>query len=240
MPNKGWDWFGTHDPAVYNYVLLSANQVTNRSDTSDYHISVNAAFIDSNTNQLAGISDLTVNERNISRGVDSTYNFGYDDTAYLQEGISLFGTNVTVRIKGKTDDDTINSTVYLPKRLVRVVSDFPDILDLSRDLTLTWDPDPLNLWRQVIVQIYYYPNLSHYSDSTLPSDIKPLNFTVPDNGRYSISTADLQRFPGKSFVGISIARGTQNVAMLPISLKRVYIFSSSSASTPPLLVVGND
>jgi hypothetical protein len=238
-PTKGWDWFGTHDAAVYNYVLLSGNQVTNRSDTNDFQISVNAAFIDSNTNRLAGVSDLQVNERNISRNVDSTYNFGFNDSGYIQEGLALFGRNVTVRIKGKTDTDTVSTSIYLPKRIVKAISDFPDILDLSSDLSLSWDPDEQSPWHHVVVQVYYYPNLSHYSDSSLPADIKPLNLTVPDDGHYVLTSKQLQRFPPKSVVGISIARGTQTVVVLPVSLKRVYIFSSSSASTLPLHAVVN-
>jgi hypothetical protein len=235
-PSNGWDWFGTHDSPVYNYVLISANQVTNKSDSNDYQIAVAAAFIDSNTNKLAGVSDLVVNELSIVQGTDSTYNFGYNNTPYFQQGLSLFGTDVSVKIKGVTAADTVNKTVYLPKRLVKLISDFPDVVDLSKPLNLYWDPDERNYWGNVIIQVYYYPGLSSGSDPTLPKQIDALHYTAPDRGSYTISAADLKRFPEKAFVGISIARGSQNQAVLPVSKKRVYFFSSSSASTVPLLV----
>ncbi len=236
-PNKGLDWFGVHDNAVYNYVLISGNQVTNKSDTNDYQISIAAAFIDSNTNKITGVGDLSVNDRNIIPGADSTYNFGYNNTPFFQEGLSLFGTNIKIRIHGKNEADTVSKTVYLPKKIVKLVSDFPEVLDLSKSLTLHWVPDEQNSWGKVIVQVYYYPNLSQHSDSSLPKDVKPLNYTTIDNGSFTVSPPDLMRFPLNSFVGISIARGTQNVALLPISQKRVYFFSSSSASTVPMQVV---
>ena len=237
-PTNGWEWFGTHDSPVYNYVLISANQVTNKTDSNDYQIAVAAAFIDSNTNKLSGVSDLVVNEISIVRGTDSTYNFGYDNTPYFQEGLSLFGTDVSIKIKGVTEADTVSKTVYLPKRLVKLISDFPDVLDLSKPLNLFWDPDEQNYWGNVIIQVYYYPGLSSGSDPSLPKQIQALNFTAPDRGSYTISADDLKRFPPKAYVGISIARGTQNQAVLPVSRKRVYFFSSSSASTMPLLVGG--
>ena len=235
--NNGWDWFGTHDNAVYNYVLLSANQVTNKADTNDYQISVQAAFIDSSTNRLSGVSDLTVNARSILRANDSTYNFGYNNSPYFEEGLSLFGTYVNVRIKGNSSDDTISTTVYLPKKIVRLVNDFPDQIDLSKSLVLHWASDEMNPWKKVIIQVYYYPNYSQGNDPTLPNSIKPLQYNVADSGSFTVPVQDLQRFPINSVIGISIARGTQNTAVLPISRKRIYLFSSSSASTIPLKVV---
>jgi hypothetical protein len=235
--NNGWDWFGTHDNAVYNYVLLSANQITNKADTNDYQISVQAAFIDSNTNRLSGVSDLAVNARSILRANDSTYTFGYNNSPYFQEGLSLFGTFVNISIKGTSSEDSVSTSVYLPKKVVRLINDFPDQIDLSRSLELHWASDAMNPWNKVIIQVYYYPNYSQGNDPTLPNSIKPLQYNVPDSGGFTISVEDLQRFPIKSVIGISIARGTQNIAVLPLSRKRIYLFSSSSASTIPLKVV---
>jgi len=235
-PPKGWDWFGTHDAKVYNYVLVSGNQVTNKADSNDYQISVAAAFIDSNSNKLQGVSDLLVNQRGISRAVDNSYNFGYNNTPFFDEGLSLFGSEVTIKIKGFAEADTLTESVYLPKRVVKWISDFPDFVDHSKDLNLSWETDELNPWGNVIIQAYYYPGLSQINDSSLPKEIQPLNITTPDNGNYTISVNDLLRFPVHSYIGISIARGTQVVSLLPISHKRIFFFSSSSASTPPLLV----
>ena len=238
-PSNGWDWFGTHDNSVYNYVLISANQVTNKADTNDYQISVEGAFIDSTTNRLSGVSDLTVNDRNIIQGSDSTYNFGYNNSPYFQEGLSLFGTNVDIRIKGNSPQDTVSRSVYLPKKIVRLINDFPDQIDLSNPLLLRWVADELNPWRKVVIQVYYYPNYSQGNDPSLPKSIKPLQYNASDNGSFTVPLADLQRFPVNSVIGISIARGSQSSAVLPLSMKRVYLFSSSSASTTPLKVVAN-
>jgi hypothetical protein len=68
----------------------------------------------------------------------------------------------------------------------------------------------------------------------LPANIATFNLTVPDNGSYFLTKADLRSFSPHAFIGITIARGTQNEAILPLSHKRVYYFSSASVSTPPV------
>ncbi len=238
-PAKGWVWFGTDNPAVYNYVLINANQVVNKVDSNDFHINVNAAFLDSSSNTISGVGNLIVNNKPISRNVDSTYSFDYGEEATLDEGLALYGMNVPISIRGVSDLDTVTRTVYLPKRLVHTFSDFPDQIDLSQNLNLKWDIDENNHWGKVIIQVYYYETLSHHSDSTLPAHINTISFTVPDNGSHTIVSDDLKAFPPKSYIGISIARGTQSESVLPISKKRVYYFSNSSASTPPVLVSAN-
>jgi len=238
-PAKGWVWFGTDNPAVYNYVLINANQVVNKVDSNDFHINVNAAFLDSSNNTISGVGTLMVNNISISRNVDSTYSFDYGVQASLNDGLALYGMNVPISIRGVSELDTVTKTVYLPKRLVHTFSDFPDQLDLSQNLTLKWDTDANNRWGKVIIQIYYYEALSHNSDSTLPAHINTVSFTVPDDGSHTIVSSDLKTFPPKSYIGISIARGTQSESMLPISKKRIFYFSNSSASTPPVLVSSN-
>lgn len=235
-PNKSWTWFGNNNPVVYNYVLINAIQVINKSDSNEFHIGVAAAFLDSNNNKLTGVDNLIVNNKPINRNADSTYSFDYEKQASLNEGLALYGTDVPITIRGTSDNDTVTKTVYLPKKIVNDFSAYPDSIDVSKDLVLKWATDPNNHWGNVIIQIYYYEGLSHASDSTLPAHINTLNFTVPDNGLYTIKASNLDVFPFKSYIGISIARGTQNVAVLPLSKKRVFYFSNSSASTPPVYV----
>jgi len=235
-PIKGWTWFGTDNPVVYNYVLINATQVVNKVDSNDFHIGVAAAFLDSNSNKITSIGDLIVNNKPISRNVDSTYSFDYTEQASLNDGLALYGTNVPISIRGVSDLDTVTKTVYLPKKLVQTFTDFPDAINSSQNLTLKWVPDQNNPWGNVIIQIYYYEVLSHASDSTLPDHINTVEFTVPDNGSHTILSTELKMFPVKSYIGISIARGTQSVSVLPISKKRIFYFSNSSASTPPVLV----
>lgn len=235
-PIRSWTWFGTDNPVVYNYVLINANQVVNKVDSNDFHIGVAAAFLDSNSNKITSVGNLIVNNKPISRNVDSTYSFDYAEQASLNDGLALYGTNVPVSIRGVSDLDTVTKTVYLPKKIVQTFADFPDAINSSQNLTLKWVADQNNRWGNVIIQIYYYEGLSHASDSTLPAHINTVEFTVPDNGSHTILSTELKMFPVKSYIGISIARGTQSVSVLPISKKRIFYFSNSSASTPPVLV----
>src|SRR5882672_10762125 len=110
-PNNSWVWFGTSNPVVYNYVLINANQVVNKVDSNEFHIGVDAAFLDSNNNKLVGVDNLLVNNKPISRNVDSTYSFDYLLQASLNEGLALYGTNVPITIRGVSDEDTITRTV---------------------------------------------------------------------------------------------------------------------------------
>ena len=236
VPANSWDWFGTHDASVYNYVLISGNQIADQSDSENFQISVNAAFIDSNSRRLSGIKELTINSRPINRNVDSTYSFAYNNTPYFQEGLSLFGSQINIKIQGNSGEDNITQTIYLPRKIVRLIADFPDDAEVSRDMHLSWDTDPDNHWGKVIIQVYYNATMSHFNDSSLPAKIEPLNYTVQDQGNFVIPATDLKKFPLKAYIGISIARGEQAVAVLPKSLRRVYYFASSSASTIPLLV----
>lgn len=231
---NSWTWFGTQNPAVYNYVLINASQVINKADSNELHIGVSAAFIDSNNHQITGVNALSVNNQEIQPGVDYTYNYNY--ASGTPKGMPLFGSYVMVTIRGDGEDDTISRSVYLPKQLLRLISDYPDTVHLSQGVQLNWSPDEQNTWGNVVVQLFYYNELSRKSDSTLPDKINTVSITVPDNGSYFLTRSDLASFPPKSVMGITIARGTQNEATLPLSRKRIYYFSSASVSTTPLPV----
>ncbi len=57
-PDNNWTWFGTQNSAVYNYVLINANQVLSNSDSEELHVGVSAAFIDSNNHQVTIVRTL--------------------------------------------------------------------------------------------------------------------------------------------------------------------------------------
>src|SRR5271165_4006515 len=76
-PVNNFTWFGTQNSAVYNYVLINANQVLNRSDSEELHVGVSAAFIDSNNNQVTVVRALSVNNQVIQPGQDLTYSYNY-------------------------------------------------------------------------------------------------------------------------------------------------------------------
>jgi hypothetical protein len=232
-PVNNWTWFGTQNSAVYNYVLINANQVLNKTDSEELHIGVSAAFIDSNSNQVTVVRALSVNDQLIEPGQDFTYNYNYG-SGEITKGSLLFGTHALITIRGMNDADTVTSSIYVPKQLTGLISNYPDNLSISQGLPLQWTTDEENTWGNVMIQLFYYSTLSRKSDSTLPEKISTVSITVPDNGSYFLSKNDLSAFPANAFIGITIARGTQNESILPVSRKRVYYFSSASVSTPPV------
>lgn len=237
-PDNNWTWFGTPNSAVYNYVLINANQVLSNSDSEELHIGVSAAFIDSNNHQVTIVRTLLVNNQVIQPDQDSTYSYNYNFTSgEINKGSELFGTKVLVTIRGMDDADTVTSSVYVPKQLSGTIAAFPSSLSLNKGIQLQWTPDDQNTWGNVLIQLYYFSSISQKADSTLPSYITTANLTVPDNGSYSLTKNDLSAFPCNAFIGITIARGTQNEAILPLSRKRVYYFSSASVSTPPVKLI---
>ncbi len=234
-PVNSWSWFGTHTSAVYNYVLINATQVLSTVDSNEMHVGVSAAFVDSNNHQVATVSTLRINNREISAGSDYLYNYIYGSADPGSE--PGFGTDVKVNIQGTEADDTVSSQVYLPKRLKTISAGFPTEIARQGGYALTWLPDHENAWGNVMIQLYYFNDLSRRQDASLPASIETVNLTVPDTGSYMLTATDLSNFPKNAFVGITIARGTQNEATLPLSRKRVYYFTSAALSTPPIRIV---
>jgi hypothetical protein len=232
-PVNNFTWFGTQNNAVYNYVLINANQVLSKSNTNELHVGINAAFIDSNNHQVNIVRALYVNNLAIEPGQDLTYNYNYA-SGEINKSLPLFGTQVLVTIRGMEEADTVSSSIYIPKQLSGMMVNYPDTLSRSGGLQLNWATDTENTWGNVMIQLYYFNTLSKKGDSTLPDKISTVSLTVPDNGSYYLSKLDLVTFPRNSFIGITIARGTQNEAILPLSQKRVYYFSSASVSSPPV------
>ena len=235
-PVSTWTWFGTQNVSVYNYVLINANQVSTGKDSSEFHIGITAAFIDSINNRITGLGKITVNNTSILPGSDSTYQYDYGKAKDLEDGVALFGSNVKVTVRGLTPADTVSQFIYVPKKLVSLEDDYPNTISKSTGRTLHWAPDQNNLWGNVLIQLFYYRIASQQADSTLPDKINTVNITAPDNGVYALTAGNLAPFPEKAFIGISIARGTQIQAILPVSNKRVFYFSSASVSTVPIVI----
>ena len=165
-PVNNFTWFGTQNTAVYNYVLINANQVLNKSDSEELHVGVSAAFIDSNNNQITVVRALSVNNLLIQPGQDFTYNYNYAE-GDINKNLPLFGTQVLVTIRGMEDDDTVTSSIYVPKQLTGIISNYPDTLSISQGLQLQWAPDDANTWGNVMIQLFYYSSLSQKADSTV-------------------------------------------------------------------------
>ncbi len=230
----------TEDSAtVYNYVLINSKQVMNLID-SNYVISAMAGFKDSITNNNSSVSSVYVNTRSLSK-IDSVFSFGYSDSvATLSEGKALAGTNVTVKVTGHNPGDTQTQLIYMPTNIARYVSDFPKgkISNLN-NLVLNWTPDASNPSQTVVIEISYYSGLTRSYEPSLPTSINTLTYIVPDNGSYTVSSSALQTFPEKSYINVSIGRGSQYQGLLPISQRRVFYWAISSVSTPPVYIETN-
>jgi len=227
---------GTDTPTVYNYVIINGDQWNTYKD-SNFRIGVDAAFTDSITNQLIAVNGLSINSRNIIAKPDHTFDFGYSDSASgpaaLAEGLALFGTNVRVKVTGTTTTDTLTQVIYMPKKIYKTPASLPiAAVNIANSLTLNWTPDPLCSWGNVLIKIWYNSASNRYLvDSALPAQDANLTFVVPDNGSYTISSTSLQTFQKKSFVNISLGRGTEIQKLLPVSHKRVFFFAISSVSS---------
>jgi hypothetical protein len=235
-PANDFVWFGTQNSAVYNYVLINANQVLNGSDSEELHVGVSAAFVDSNDHKITVVRALTVNNQLIEPSQDFTYSYNYA-SGDLGKNMPFFGTHAQVTIRGQDDTDTVTSSIYVPKQLSGLIDGYPGTLSIDQGMLLHWAPDEDNSWGNVVIQLFYYSSLSRKVDSALPEQISTVNITVPDNGSYFLSKSDLRTFSPHAFIGITIARGTQTEAILPVSHKRVYYFSSASVSTTPVMLL---
>jgi hypothetical protein len=230
----------TDSATMYNYVRIYADQRADWTDTS-YEINAFAAFRDNITNQLAAMNGLIINSRNISADADHGFGFRYTDTtaALLAEGLALYGTDVKIMVTGSSAADTLTKMIYLPKRVFKTMPDFPrGTLDIGGPLTINWVPDPLNSSGNVVITITYSAGMSRFlSDSTLPAQDLVATFTVPDNGTYTLTAANLQQFQKKSYVWIELRRGIQLDGVLPISHRHVFYLTVSSESSAPIYLV---
>jgi hypothetical protein len=225
---------------IYNCIWLVGNQIVDAAADSGQQIGVNAAFTDSITKQLVSINALSINARSLVANPDNTFHFGYSDSsAYLQEGLNLYGTNVKMKITGSSSADTVTQTIYMPKNVSSGSTNFPfGQINMANNLTLNWIPDAGNAWGSMVIKIWYNGSMSRFlNDSTLPLQDTTLMYTVPDNGSYTISSSDLQRLKVNSYVLVSLGRGSQAQAVLPVSKKRVFYYATASESSPPITLI---
>ena len=232
--------FSTDSPTIYNYVSLSNDQIVRPQD-SGFRMSVTAAFTDSITGQISTMSSVMINNRSLSANTSHSYSFAYSDSGNnaIQEGKNLYGTNVNIKVTGTSASDTITQMIYMPKRVFKTLADFPyGPIDISKSLTLNWTPDPACTWGKIGIQIMYNATVSRFMhDATLPPNDTTVIYIVPDNGSYTISSTELQRFKPNSIINISIGRGSILAAVLPISKKRIFYYATSSLSSLSLTLI---
>jgi len=228
----------TDSANVYNCVWLMANQVVSPVADSAQQVGLTATFTDSLTGKVVGIKGLSVNGRTLTQNADSTFYFGYSDSsAYLTEGLNLYGTNVVIKITGSSLADTVTQSIYQPKRVYG--TSFPTgQINTAKNLALNWTPDAGNAWGNVVIKIWYNSSASRFlNDSTLPAKDTVLTYTVPDNGSYTIDSTDLKRLKPHSYVTLSLGRGSEASAVLPVSRRRVFYFATASETATPITLI---
>ena len=219
-------------PPIYNYVWVSNTQMASAVDSS-YIIGATAGFSDSVTKNPKAILGLSINGRSLNPS-NLTYTFDYSDTlAYLQEGINFYGNNINIKVTGTTPADTVSKFIYMPKKLLMKAADVPSgNFIISHNMVLQWTPDPLCTWGNIGIRLDYDGALNQLlNGANFSGNDVSISYTVPDNGTYTISAADLQRFQVRSTITITFARGTVNSAVLPVSKMRVFYFATSSVQS---------
>lgn len=226
---------GGSGDVVENYVLFRSEQTVNSfSFDSSFEITANAIFKDGTNYKNAG--NLVIATRQIPSLPNNFYDFTYSNGNF-SEGKSLLGTTINMGVTGSAQVEAFSRTAYVPNQIITTNLQLPSsTVNRTQNLTLRWNPDPSSLWGKVVIQISYYTGLSQLSNPSLPNSIEPLLFTVTDNGAYTVSSTDLQRFPATAYIGISIGRGTENSITLPNTRRKVYYFTIVDAKTIPLLV----
>jgi hypothetical protein len=228
----------TDSANVYNCVWLIGNQVVSPVADSAQQVSITATFTDSITKKVVGIKGLSVNTRTLTQNPDSTFYFGYSDSsAYLTEGLNLYGTNVAIKITGSSLADTVTQSIYQPKKVYG--TSFPTgQINTAKNLALNWTPDAGNAWGNVVIKLWYNSSASRFlNDSTLPAKDTALTYTVPDNGSYTIDSTDLKRLKPHSYVTLSLGRGSEVSAVLPVSRRRVFYFATASETSTPVTLI---
>jgi hypothetical protein len=228
----------TDSANIYNCIWLDGNQVVSPAADSAEQVAFTATFTDSITNRVVGIKGLSVNSRTLSPNADSTFYFGYSDSsAFLQEGLNLYATNVNIKITGSSLSDTVTQSIYMPKKVYG--TGFPaGQINIAKNLALNWTPDVGNAWGNVVIKIWYNAAASRFlNDSTLPATDTTLTYTVPDNGSYTIDSTDLKRLKKNSYVTMSLGRGSEASAILPISKRRVFYFATASETSTPITLI---
>jgi hypothetical protein len=225
---------GDQEDFFHNYILLRSSQRVNGLDSS-FEIFAGANFSDNGISKNAG--NLIINSRNIPINNSSTsYDFRYEGPAY-NEGKILPGTNVLMGITGSNDIEAISRSIYVPQNIVISTLDFPrTFLRKNQNLNLRWLPDPNNIFGKAFIEVYYYQSLSQLNDPAFPNSIQSVQYTVNDNGNFTIPSGDLQRFPQNSYVGVAIGRGTVVIDYTNNTRRKVYFYTISDCKTSPLLV----
>jgi hypothetical protein len=222
----------SNSDSAYNWVVIYSNQSIYKYDSS-FTTRLLASFMDSATNKPAGVNSLYLNGTLMTRNADSTYSNLLSDSS----GVSYPAHTVNIKIRGTTVNDTLTKSIYIPKKMILKTADYPfAYFDAYSNFTVKWSTDSYSPGDSVVIFISYLPNESIYRHPGLPTNINPLLYVVPDNGSFTISSSALSVFPLHSVIQIEIGRGTQVIATLPVSHRKIQYYGVSEAFTIPLQV----
>ncbi len=180
-------------PTEFGSILIQSNGIASRpDDPSSVVISEKISPEKGKTIQLI---DAKRNEINPSQNGKST-------VSSKSEYVNIFGNDLSYRAVGRTNKSSTQS-MYVPQLIN---------LELSSEVgragsVVSWNVDQSNN-EGVVLYATYHP--LHQADLMLAEqnqDRIVRGIVLPDNqGSYTITTEDLERFPNNSYVEITVAR----------------------------------
>ncbi len=230
---------GTTGSESLDYGVVSYTQINNTfGQTNDVVI---AGRLEDGNGGLVNAGVMQINGLSIQPSSTNGYFVRLDQSDSLIVTQS-FGTNISFQFSGNVSNvqPFASVPVRLPNTIYGQQIDLPnDRLPIGTPLVLNWSPDNSTIDRKMYIQVSYYKLLSQNSISSAPNEIQSIFYVVPDNGRFTISTFDLSRFPLGTYAGISMSRGyaASSTIIKRGKLTNFYSLAVVKAATIPLLVV---
>jgi hypothetical protein len=205
-------------PPLKNYIILSFHkraELPQYANPDNNSAGVAGAFFNA-ANNYVSVGNIHVGDLTISPNAAGTYSYasnmqgggGTTKTAGVMGIDGAYGQDITVSIDGGNGYSGSSHTVHVPADL-NVTPSAYEKFKWGSNLTLNWAPDPQNQLGEVLINVFYYPGLSRYQQSSNPVAISSLSYLVPDNGAYTIPGSAMSAFPEYSYIGYSVARANE-------------------------------
>ena len=185
------------EPADINITMIANGQAfTDEIST----IEVLAEFTNPN-GSAANVDSLKIGRINIPQvGRTGLYRkiFGFevDD---INDALTLYGDDLDYDVYGSYPMPTFDESHYLPEIINFTLYDHGGEIDMTQNLTVTWNADASN--DVVNIGLFYIPRGISIEDPVYKL------YTTEDDGSFTIPSTDLDDFPAGYAVNIGIARG---------------------------------
>lgn len=125
--------------------------------------------------------------------------FGDDSPEEIEDVVDLYGTEIDYDVFGTYPMPTIDESFYLPEIVNFTVYSHDGEIDVTQNLTVTWNTDSNN--DMVNIGLFFIPRGSSLEEAVYKI------YTTEDDGSYTIPYTDLNDFPVGYTLNIAIARG---------------------------------